>query len=389
MPQSIRLEHRRLINILASNEQSQRFVEPVSPVAKRGIANIKPHMLGYQAQQLPVASILLNSNESAFGPSPYAVEAAKAAVSTIERYCENPTDILAPVLASRFELNQDYIALGPGSDDLLARLCRAYLEPDTELIRSANGYLKVPNYAYANNASPVSAADENFTAYIDNILAKVTDNTRIVYLANPDNPSGTWLPPSEVQRLHSGLPSDVLLVLDCAYEEYVDSADYTPTQHLVESANNIAMTRTFSKIFGLAGARVGWLYAHPDIVDTVNRIALTFPIASSSLTAAVAALEDKTHTDYVYTVTAKLRRKLSDSLTEIGLRVYPSQANFVLIDFADHKHSAEQAYNYLRQHGVSTRRFASPAFNDCVRITLGLEHDVNFAKSLIKKFLTT
>ena len=357
------------------------------PVAKQGISQIKPHMLGHPAQHFPVASIALNSNESAFGPSPQAVDAAKAAVSNLERYCETPAQVLIPAIAQRFDLNEDYVAIGPGSDDLLARLCRAYLQPGSELLRSANGYLKVPNYAYANDAVPVSAQDKDFKASVDHILDKLTDKTRIVYLANPDNPSGSFLSSQQISRLHASLPDNVLLILDCAYEEYIDEKIYTPTHELVEKASNIAMTRTFSKIFGLAGARVGWLYAHPHIVDTINRIAMTFPLSSTSLAAAVAALEDKPHSKYVYKVTTKLRHDLSLTLKQMGLVVYPSQANFILVGFPDPDHKAEDAHNFLRQHGISTRRFASPAFDDCIRITLGLEHELIAAQKLIARFL--
>ena len=359
-----------------------------APNPKQGIQQIKPHMLVNDQVAGQVTSIALNSNESAFGPSPNAIQAARCAASNIERYCENPAQYLVPAIASRFNLNPDYIAIGPGSDELLARLARAYLEPGSELIRSANGYLKVPNYAFANNATPVNAADRNFTAQIDNILGQITKQTRIVYLANPDNPSGTYLSYQQIEDLHARIPSNVLLVLDCAYEEYVDNDLYYPTQLLVEKASNVAMTRTFSKIFGLAGARIGWLYAHPDVVDIVNRIGLTFPVATTSLAAALSALEDAKHTHHVYQKTGQLRSNLSQSLTRLGLTVYPSQANFILVEFPDNHHSAEQAYDYLNRKGISTRRFASPAYKDSIRITLGLEHELKLALESLTEFIT-
>ena len=359
----------------------------LAPKAKKGIYQIKPHMLIQHNEPGAVAAIALNSNESAFGPSPNALHAARCAVSTIERYSENSADLLVPSIASRFNLDKDYIAIGPGSDDLLARLARAFLEPGSELIRSRNGYLKVPNYAHANDAIPINAQDNQFTAQVDSIVQEVTSQTRIVYLANPDNPSGTYLNFSEIERLHTQLPSNVLLVLDCAYEEYVDDKDYIATQTLVENTNNVVMTRTFSKIFGLAGARIGWIYAHPDIIDVVNRIGLTFPVASSSLAAAISALEDTTHTQYVYSSTCRIRKNFTQALTQSGLIVYPSQANFVLIEFPDAEHNARQAYDYLNQKGISTRRFASTAFNNCIRITLGLEHEINLVQQSLKDFL--
>ena len=358
-----------------------------APLPRQGIKQIKPHMLIQNNDPGTVAAIALNSNESAFGPSPNAQQAACSAVSNIERYCENPAQILVPAIASRFNLDPDYIAIGPGSDDLLARLARAFLEPGSELIRSRNGYLKVPNYAYANDAIPVNAVDKDFTAQVDNIIEKINAQTRIVYLANPDNPSGTYLSYLEIEHLHAQLPANVLLILDCAYEEYVDKKDYIATRQLVEKTNNVVMTRTFSKIFGLAGARIGWIYAHPDIIDTVNRIGLTFPVASPSLAAAITALEDTSHTQYVYETTCRLRTALSQSLNDSGLIVYPSQANFILVEFPNESHSGLKAYDHLNRSGISTRRFASPAFNNCIRITIGLEHEIKLARQAITDFL--
>ena len=358
-----------------------------TPAARQSIYQIKPHMLVNNSEPGAVTRIALNSNESAFGPSPNAIRAARCAAGSIERYCENPAQVLVPAIARRFDLDPDYIAIGPGSDDLLSRLARAFLEPGSELIRSRNGYLKVPNYAYANSATPVNAEDMNFTARVDRILACITGKTRMIYLANPDNPSGTYLDPGEISRLHSQIPEHVLLVLDCAYEEYVDAVNHAATQRLVERAGNVVMTRTFSKIFGLAGARIGWLYAHPDIVDVVNRIGLTFPVATPSLAAALSALDDSYHTRFVYDKTRQLREWLSRVLAESGLIVYSSQANFILVEFPDTGHAAQQAYDYLNQNGISTRRFASPAFHNCIRITLGLEHELNRARDCLAEFL--
>lgn len=360
-----------------------------APAARQGIYQIKPHMLFSSSESAAVSRISLNSNESAFGPSPNAVRAARCATAGMERYCENPAKILVPAIAARFDLDPEFIAIGPGSDDLLSRLARAFLEPGTELIRSQNGYLKVPNYAYANSAKSIDAPDLNFSASVDRILECLTDNTRMIYLANPDNPSGAYLDKDEISRLHSQIPEHVLLVLDCAYQEYVDAESHLVTQRLVERTRNVAMTRTFSKIFGLAGARIGWMYAHPDIVDVINRIGLTFPLASSSLAAAVSALDDTSHTQYVFDKTRILRTQFARSLSKLGLVVYPSQANFILIEFPDARHSAQQAHDHLHRNGISTRRFASAAYRDCIRMTLGLEHELDQALDCLKQFLAS
>jgi len=354
---------------------------------KQGIHNIKPHMLSGGLDDYPPASILLNSNESAFGPSPGAIAAASAAVTGIERYLENPSALLAPALAKRHGLDPGRIAIGNGSDDLLARLARIYLEPGSEMIRSCNGYLKTPNYAHANNATPISVDDDDLTPSVDAMLAAVTPNTRMVYLANPENPAGTYLPGSEIRRLHASLPEHVLLVLDCAYEEYVDAADYEAAQLLAGSADNVVMTRTFSKIYGLAGARVGWMYASTEIIDMVNRVGLTFPLASPSLHAAVAALDDFPHQTRVYDINRRLRASFSAAMSALGLKVYPSQTNFVLLSFANSRRSAADCDHYLRQRGIAIRRFAAAAYADCIRVTIGQQSDMLAAQDAIKQFM--
>ncbi|EEE36016.1 histidinol-phosphate aminotransferase (Imidazole acetol-phosphate transaminase) [Rhodobacteraceae bacterium KLH11] len=334
------------------------------------------------------AAILLNSNESVYGPSPHARMAARAAISSIERYLENPDRILVPAIAGHFGLNEDWITTGQGSDDLLARLARAYLGPGTELVRSANGYLKVPNYAHANDAKVVSVADDGFTPSVDRMIEALTDRVRLVYLANPENPAGTYLSGSEIRRLHAALPDNVLLVIDAAYEEYVDATDYEPTHKLVEEAENVVMCRTFSKIYGLAGARIGWMFGPPDVIDTVRRIALTFPVASPSAAAAVAALEDRAHTQFVYDANRTGRNWLTSEMQALGLSIVPSQANFLLIHFPDPDKSAKAVDRFLRQKGIAVRRLASEAYKDYIRITIGQPHELRAARDAIAEFLS-
>jgi histidinol-phosphate aminotransferase len=355
--------------------------------AKPGIEKIKPHMVTGDQQDVPPVWALLNSNESGHGPSPRARAAAIAAVSGLERYLENPDQILAPAIACYFGLDARRITIGQGSDDLLARLARAYLGPNTELVRSANGYLKVPNYAYANDADVVSVPDIDFKPSVDGMIDALTDKTRIVYLANPENPAGTYLSGQDVRRLHTALPENALLVIDAAYEEYVDAADYEPAHLLVEEAQNVVMCRTFSKIFGLAGARVGWLYGPDDVIDTVRRIGVTFPAASTSVAAAVAALEDREHTEMVFSETRKNRNWLSEQLSDLGLAVVPSQGNFILVHFPETGKSATAADHALQQAGIAVRRFNAPAYRNSIRITIGHPEQMQAAVRCISEFL--
>ena len=346
----------------------------LSPIAKAGIASIKGHMVGAKTGTGPKIKIALDSNENAFGPSPKALAAAKAATSQLERYLVNPESILVPAIAESYGLEPERIAIGFGSDDLLARIARAYLQPGTALLRSQNSYLKVPNYAFANDADALEAPDTDFCTNVDEILANLTPATRIVYLANPDNPSGAMLPEDELYRLHAGLPSDVLLVIDGAYAEYVIDLSYSTGEELVRKYGNVIITRTFSKIYGLAGARVGWAYGSPKVIDTISRIGLTFPLATPSLHAAVAALSDQDHCEYVRQETAKLRSEATQKLTGAGFHVYPGHGNFILIEMKSRQGLAERFDTALKERGISFRRFASPAFDACLRMTIG-KHD--------------
>jgi histidinol-phosphate aminotransferase len=354
--------------------------------AKPGIEKIVPHMLS-GGGPFPPATILLNSNESVLGPSPIAMAAARSAICGIERYVENPDQLLAPEIAKRFDLDPARITIGQGSDDLLARLARGYLGPDTNLVRSANGYLKVPNYAHANDADVVSVPDDNFVPSVDNLIAGITDKTHIVYLANPENPAGTYLSGVEVRRLHAAMPETALLVIDAAYEEYVDAPDYEPADKLVDDADNVVMCRTFSKIYGLAGARVGWLYGPVDVVDTVRRIALTFPVASPSIAAVIAAMEDREHTKSVFNANKSGRDWLSKELLKLGLNVIPSQGNFILIGFHEPQKSAIDVRAELRAKGIAIQRFAAPAYSEFIRITVGRPEELRATVDAIRNFL--
>ena len=341
------------------------------PQAKSGISSIKAHMVGTSVGTGPEITISLDSNENAFGPSPKALAAAAAATDHLERYLENPANILVPAIAETYQLEPERLAIGFGSDDILARIARAYLQPGTALLRSQNSYLKVPNYAYANDAEAIAAPDINFCTDVDAMLANVTPETRIVYLANPDNPSGAILPGNELRRLHAGIPNHVLLVIDGAYAEYVTDPAYETGEELVQAHENVVVTRSFSKIHGLAGARVGWAYAAPQVIDTITRIGLTFPLATPSLHAAVAALADEDHRNYVRSETAILRDETTQKLIDAGIHVYPGHGNFLLMEMKSDKNLAQELDASLRQEGISLRRFASPAFDACLRMTIG------------------
>ena len=330
--------------------------------------------------------INIASNENAYGASPAAIAAGIETMRGIERYSEHAEKTLADAIAKHSGLNPDGVVCGFGSDDLLARTARIFLSPMKELIYSANGYQKFRNYAYANDADVVPAADKDFIADVDSILGCVTEHTRIVMIANPDNPTGSYVSGKEIRRLHAGLPNNVVLVLDSAYLEYVEAEDYENPTALVEETDNVIMTRTFSKIYGLAGLRLGWAYAPPAITDLLRRVGVTYPVSVPASCSGLAALQDTEHTARVYAETVRVRRWFGEALAENGIIVHPSQANFVLATFPDPGRSARMAYDYLLENGIATRRFPAPKLSDCVRFTIGFDHEMARTAEVMRDF---
>ncbi len=355
------------------------------PQPRKGILEIRPHMAGLPDLDTP-GIVKLASNESAFGASPRAIAAAVRAAESMERYAEQGTGELQAAIGAAFALDPARIVCGPGSDELLTRLMRGYLDAGQQLVYSRHSYAKFANYAWSCGAEPVAAADRDFSADVDAILACVTDRTRMVTLANPCNPTGTHLGEVELRRLREALPGDVILVLDAAYAEYVDAPDYGSPAALVDAFPNVVMTRTLSKIFGLAGARLGWLYAAPPVVDVMRRLGATFPVSAASMAAGIAALADTAHTARVHRENAALRDSFSARLRKLGLHVYPSQTNFVLARFVDAERAAG-AYAHLLAEGILTRRFAAPGFGDCVRISIGLPGEMQRCGDCLEEYL--
>ncbi len=357
------------------------------PLPNPGLDLIAWHMIDPE-MSWPPPMIRLNSNENALGPSPYTIETAKYSAFENERYITKQHRYLVPVLAERYSLDPDRIAIGCGSDDLLARLVRCYLGQGNQMLRSHNSYLKTPRYALAAGGESVSVVDHEFTAVVDNFLAQDLAKVDIIYLANPDNPSGTTIPFKEIQRLHQNLPTRILLIVDCAYEEYVDEGCFNQMRALVEQHSNVVFTRTFSKVFGLAGARIGWSYSSREVQNIINKASLTFPLSSTSLRMGLISLEDQDHINWVITHNRNMRVKFTLAFETMGLKVYPSQANFLLLEFPEHGPTAAETELHLREKGVWVRRFASDSYTSCLRITLGLETHLDIAARYIEDFLS-
>lgn len=354
--------------------------------AKTSIYDIAPYVGGESKTDSAQRVIKLSSNEGAFGPSPKAVTALQDLANTMHRYPEGGCTELRAALAEKNNIKADSIVCGAGSDEIISFLCQAYAGEGDEVLYSAHGFLMYPISAKVSGATPVSAPEKNLKADSAALLAAVTDKTKILFLANPNNPTGSYLTRDEVIDLHAKLPSSVLLVLDAAYAEYVDADDYSAGHELVEQHDNIVVTRTFSKMYGMGGLRLGWGHCPDSIVDVLNRVRGPFNASSAAQAAGLAALSDNDFTTKCLAHNTACRQRTQEALEAIGLIVYPSVANFLLVSFG----SAETAENVrlaLKSKGILVRQMGGYGLSECLRITIGTDEEMNLAISAIKDYL--
>ena len=310
-----------------------------------------------------------------------------ARAGELHRYPDGGSNELRDALARFYGLEAARIVVGNGSDELISFLTRAYAGPGDEVLYSRHGFLMYPIAAKSAGATPVQAAEVDYTASVDNLLAAVSPRTRIVFLANPNNPPGTYVSSDEVRRLRAGLAPDVLLVIDAAYAEYCSMNDYTAGAELVEAGGATVMTRTFSKIFGLAGLRLGWAYCPADVADVLNRIRPPFNVNAAAQAAGVAALDRVAHTHAARTQTDVERPRLAAALAGFGLEVLPSVANFVTARFAtEGRHTSAAAHAFLKERGILPRAIAGYGLPEALRFTIGTEVENDAVIAALKDF---
>jgi len=322
------------------------------PKPRPGVLDIEVYVPGKSSAPGVAKVYKLSSNETPLGPSPKAIAAFKAAADHLEDYPDGAATALRETIGRTFGLDPDRIVCGAGSDELLNFLATAYLVDGDEAIHTTHGFLMYPIYTLGRGAKPVAAPEKNYTADVDSILACVTPRTKIVFIANPNNPTGTYLPFDEIKRLHRGLPPHVILVIDAAYSEYVSRNDYETGIELVATSENVVMLRTFSKIHGLAALRLGWMYAPAHIVDAVNRVRGPFNISTPAMRAGIASLEDPAHIEMARAHNDKWLDWLIEEIRKLGLPVTPSVGNFVLMHFKD-ANTAAAADAFLTKRGLT------------------------------------
>jgi histidinol-phosphate aminotransferase len=344
------------------------------PQPRPGVLSIEAYVPGKSTAPGVAKVYKLSSNETPLGPSLKAVAAYNAVGQHLEDYPDGAATDLRETIGRAFGLDPDRIVCGAGSDDLLNLLARAYLADGDEAIHTTHGFLVYPIATLGTGATPVVAPETNYTADVDAILKRVTPKTKIVFLANPNNPTGTYIPFDEVKRLHKGLPPHVLFVIDAAYAEYVRRNDYEAGIELVATSENVVMCRTFSKIHGLAALRLGWMYGPAHVVDAINRIRGPFNVNSAAIAAGIAAIEDTAHQDMSREHNTRWLAWLTEEIGKLGLEVTPSVANFVLVHFPQQKgRGAGEANALLMKRGLVVRQVGAYKLPNALRISVGTE----------------
>jgi histidinol-phosphate aminotransferase len=358
------------------------------PIPRPGILQIEAYVPGRSKAAPGKKLYKLSSNETPLGPSPEAIAAFARIGEALELYPDGSATALREAIADVHGLNANRIVCGNGSDELLGLLAQAYLQPGDEGLFTEHGFLVYRIAILASGGTPVVAPETDLTTDVDALLACVTPRTKIVFLANPNNPTGTYLPMSEVRRLHAGLAPHVLLVLDAAYAEYVRRNDYESGMELVAGAENVVMTRTFSKIYGLAALRIGWLYGPEAIVGVLNRTRGPFNLSAASIAAGSAAVRDRAFVEEAVRHNDTWLPWLAAELTGLGLTVTPSVGNFLLVHFPETPgRTAADADAFLTSEGIVLRRVAAYGLPNALRLTVGGEEANRAAIAALRTFL--
>ncbi|MBK9081237.1 MAG: histidinol-phosphate transaminase [Rhizobiales bacterium] len=359
------------------------------PQPRPAVLAIEAYVPGKSAAPAGVTLHKLSSNETPLGPSPKAIAAYQATADKLELYPDGSATKLRQAIGERYGLDPARIVCGAGSDEILNLIAHAYIGPGDEGLYSEYGFLVYKIAITGCGGVPVVAKERNNTADVDALLAAVTPRTKVVFLANPNNPTGTYLPFDQVKRLHAGLRPDILLVLDAAYAEYVKRNDYESGIELVATSDNVVMARTFSKIYGLAGLRLGWAYGPAHVIDALNRIRGPFNVSSSAIEAGVAALKDGAHLDAAVAHNETWLPWAAKEIAALGLKVTPSVGNFLLIEFPREKgRTAAEADAFLTRRGLILRAVGAYGLPDCLRLTIGSAEQMKLVVAALTDFMS-
>lgn len=370
------------------SERSRKPIQAVvqNPTPKPGVMNAPFYVAGEHKIEGVADPIILSANENPLGPSPKAQEAFRSAGERLHRYPDGGSTALRAAIAKQYGLDADRIMVGNGSDELISLITRTYAGVGDEVLYSKHGFVMYKITALGVGATPVAAEEKELCTDVDAVLATASHATKLVFIANPNNPTGSYLPESEVRRLIEGLPSHVLCVLDAAYAEYVSRNDYEAGAQLVEDYDNVVMLRTFSKIHGLAALRLGWAYANPSVIDAVSRIKGPFNVSAPALAAGVAAVEDAAYVEESRRHNDQWLPWISEKLKALGIDVPSSVGNFIIAGFKD-KDQAKRATAFLESKGIIARDIGSYHLPQFVRLTIGKPHECEALAEAMSDFM--
>lgn len=355
--------------------------------AKPLIYDIDPYVGGESKSKDGQRIIKLSSNEGALGPSPKAITALQDMADDMHRYPDGGAVELRHALGKSNNINPDNIVCGAGSDEIISLLCNAYIGDGDEVLYSQHGFLMYPISTKAAGGTPVTAPEKNLTTDVDALLNAVTDRTKLLFIANPNNPTGSYIKRDEIKRLRDHLREDILLILDAAYAEYVENPEYTAGHDLVEQYDNIIVTRTFSKIYAMGGMRLGWSHASDHVTDILNRVRGPFNVSSAAQIAGVAALNDHDFLQRSLETNKEVRTWTVNQLESLGITTYPSVTNFILADF-ETAEKADKARLHWKEQGVLVRQMGAYSLPSCLRITIGTKEEMALAIEHLKGYLT-
>ena len=345
------------------------------------------YIAGLSLFKQKLAKIKLSANESALGPSPKAVKEYIKVSKNFKRYPDSDGTFLRTIIAKKFKLDVNRIILGNGSDQVFEFICKAFLNKNDEVVISQYSFIIYRIYSKLNFSKVVYAKEKNFTSSVDNILSCVTRKTKVVFIANPNNPTGTYLSKNEMMRLRRKLRSDVLLVVDDAYFEYMKFKDYKSGLNLFSKFKNVVITRTFSKIYGLAGLRIGWAYSSKDIIKALYEIKPPFNVSRPALFAASAALKDISWLNKEIHHVKKWSKKFYDAFKELNIHTNRTSVNFLLINFDRVKKTSKQVFFTLAKKGILLRQMEVYYINNSLRVTIGSSRENLKLISELKKIL--
>tara|TARA_B110000116_G_scaffold103094_1_gene89769 strand:- start:1083 stop:2438 length:1356 start_codon:yes stop_codon:yes gene_type:complete len=355
---------------------------------KRGVDTIKLYKGG--TSKIPgIKNIIkLSSNESPFGPSKKAMIAYAGSSNKLSRYPELTADSLHMALSEKYKLNSEQIISGTGSDEILIFAYLAFCSPGDEVIHSQHGFEMYPVMTKYVGAESVLASEIDYKLDIKSVLSNIRESTKIICIANPNNPTGTYLNKYELKDLLDQIPNNILVIIDTAYAELADAEDYDKSFDLVEQYQNVLITRTFSKAYSLAGLRLGWGYGSKSLINIVKKIRPPFNLPPGSIAAGIAALKDDKHLNKVVKHNSEIKNWYISELNNLGFKAYKTQANFIFVVIPEtNKQNASLVYDFLLSRGIAVRYLASYGINNAIRITLGTKEELEKSIIVLKNFL--